>query len=256
MTISANPELLVGFLLALVRASCWLILVPPFGTRSIPAPVKIGLAAALALPVATRVSETVPSLATPAPLIGAVALQVAVGLSLGFIVFLLFSAVQAAGELIDLFGGFTVAPAYDPLANAQSSTFGRFYHLIAVTLLFAINGHLLLVRGFVTSFDSISATPTLDDFSAHFVNTFGMFFLAALEIAAPLLAALFLAEVAMGLLSKAAPQMNIFMVGMPAKILLTLALAGLALPLLPSAVSSILDNALRAGNNLTDAFGG
>jgi flagellar biosynthetic protein FliR len=246
VTISANPELLVGFLLALVRASCWLILVPPFGTRSIPAPVKIGLAAALALPVATRVSETVPSLDSPAPLIGAVALQVAVGLSLGFLVFLLFSAVQAAGELIDLFGGFTVAP----------STFGRFYHLLAVTLLFAINGHLLLVRGFVTSFDSISATPTLDDFSAHFISTFGMFFLAALEIAAPLLAALFLAEVAMGLLSKAAPQMNIFMVGMPAKILLTLALAGLALPLLPSAVSSLLDNAVRAGNNLTDAFGG
>lgn len=256
MTITANPELLVGFLLALVRASCWLVLVPPFGTRTIPAPVKVGLAAALSLPVASTLAAHVPSLDEPAALIGAVAMQVAVGLTLGFMVHLLFSSVQAAGELIDVFGGFTVAPAYDPLANAQSSTFGRFYNLIATTLLFVINGHVLLVRGFLTSFESVPASPTLNDFSSNLVSMFAMFFLAALEIAAPLLAALFLAEVALGLLSKAAPQMNIFMVGFPVKILLTLMLAGLALPLLPSTVQALLDDALRAGSHLSAAFHG
>ena len=256
MTITANPELLVGFLLALVRASCWLVLVPPFGTRTIPAPVKIGLAGALSLPVAETVAKTVPSLDQPAALIGAVAMQVAIGLSLGFVVYLMFSAVQAAGELIDLFGGFTVAPAYDPLSNAQSSTFGRFYNLLATTLLFAINGHVLLVRGFMTSFDSISASPTLHDLSSGLIGDLGTFFLAAVEIAAPLLAALFLAEVALGLLSKAAPQMNIFMVGFPVKILLTLMLAGLALPLLPSSMNSLLTTALHAGSRMTAAFRG
>ena len=256
MTISANPELLVGFLLALVRASCWLVLVPPFGTRAIPAPVKIGLAGALALPVAHTVALQVPSLDEPAPLIGAVAMQVAIGLSLGFVVFLIFSAVQSAGELIDVFGGFTVAPAYDPMSNAQSSTFGRFYNLVATTLLFVINGHVLLVKGFLTSFQSVSAAPTLHDLSSGLIADLGMFFLAAIEIAAPLLAALFLAEVALGLLSKAAPQMNIFMVGFPVKILLTLMLTGLALPLLPSTVQSLLTTALHAGNHLTAAFRG
>jgi len=256
VTISANPELLVGFLLALVRASCWLVLVPPFGTRAIPAPVKIGLAGALALPVAQTVARQVPSLDQPAPLIGAVAMQVAIGLSLGFVVFLIFSAVQSAGELIDVFGGFTVAPAYDPMSNAQSSTFGRFYNLIATTLLFVINGHVLLVKGFLTSFQSVPAAPTLHDLSSGLIADFGMFFVAALEIAAPLLAALFLAEVALGLLSKAAPQMNIFMVGFPVKILLTLLLIGLALALLPSTVQSLLSTALRAGNHMTTAFHG
>ena len=256
MTISANPELLVGFLLALVRASCWLVLVPPFGTRAIPAPVKIGLAGALALPVAHTVALQVPSLDEPAPLIGAVAMQVAIGLSLGFVVFLIFSAVQSAGELIDVFGGFTVAPAYDPMSNAQSSTFGRFYNLVATTLLFVINGHVLLVKGFLTSFQSVSAAPTLHDLSSGLIADLGMFFLAAIEIAAPLLAALFLAEVALGLLSKAAPQMNIFMVGFPVKILLTLMLTGLALPLLPSTIQSLLTTALHAGNHLTAAFRG
>jgi flagellar biosynthesis protein FliR len=254
LTLSGDTDLLVGFLLALIRASAWLLLVPPFGTRAIPMPVKVGFAAALALPVANDVALTAPA-PEIAPLIGAAAVQVAVGASLGFIVYLFFAAVQAAGELVDLFGGFTVAPAYDPLSNAQSSTFGRFYQLLATTLLFAINGHLLLVRGFLTSYDAVGATPTLEDLSGQLVANVGSFFLAALEIAAPLLAALFLAEVALGLLSKAAPQMNVFMVGFPAKIVLVLALAGLALPLLPGAVSSLVDNAIRAGSELADGFG-
>jgi flagellar biosynthetic protein FliR len=255
MTITADPDLLIGFLLALVRASAWLVLVPPFGTRVIPAQVKIGLAAALALPVAGTVGQHAPA-PEVAPLIGAVAVQVAIGVSLGFIVYLFFAAVQSAGELIDVFGGFTVAPAYDPLSNAQSSTFGRFYQLLATTLLFVTNGHLLLIRGFMTSFDAVPANPTLENLSGNFVDAFGSFFLAAIEIAAPLLAALFLAEVAMGLLSKAAPQMNVFMVGFPVKILLTLAMVGMALPLLPSTVTSLLASALRAGTNITSAFGG
>jgi flagellar biosynthetic protein FliR len=255
VTIHADPDLLIGFLLALVRASAWLVLVPPFGTRVIPAQVKIGLAAALALPVAGAVGQHAPA-PEVAPLIGAVAVQVAIGVALGFLVFLFFAAVQSAGEMVDLFGGFTVAPAYDPLSNAQSSTFGRFYQLIATTLLFVTNGHLLLVRGFMTSFQAVPANPTLHDLSANFIDAFGAFFLAAIEIAAPLLGALFLAEVALGLLSKAAPQMNVFMVGFPVKIILTLALAGLALPLLPSTVSSLLESGMRAGTHLTGALGG
>jgi flagellar biosynthetic protein FliR len=255
VTVTADPELLVGFMLALVRASAWLVLIPPFGTRAIPTQVKVGLAAALALPVANDVAMQVPSLET-APLIGAVAMQVAIGLSLGFMVHLLFAAVQSAGELIDVFGGFTVAPAYDPLSNSQSSTFGRFYQLLATTLLFALNGHILLIRGFMTSFDAIPAAPTMQDLTESLLDNLGTFFLAAIEIAAPLLAALFLAEVALGLLSKAAPQMNVFMVGFPAKILLTLGLAGLALPLLPGAVSSLVTSGIRAGTEVSRGFGG
>jgi flagellar biosynthetic protein FliR len=256
VTIHANPEFLTGFLLALVRASAWIAIVPPFATRAIPAMVKIGIAAAIALPMADRMTATAPTL-DGGPLIAAAVLQVAIGLSLGFVVYLLFAAVQAAGELIDLFGGFTVAPAYDPLANAQSSTFGRFYQLLATTLLFVINGHILLLRGFMTSFDAVSITgPSLDDFSSNLLHTLSLFFLAAVEIAAPLLAALFLSEVALGLLSRAAPQMNVFMLGFPIKILLTLLLGGLALPLLPGSIQAILDSALRGGADLMRAFTG
>jgi len=256
MTLHADAGLLIGFLLALVRASAWLVIVPPFATKSIPGMVKIGLAAAIALPVADQLAPKT-EIIELAPLLAAIVMQVGIGLALGFVVYLIFSAVQAAGELIDLFGGFTVAPAFDPLSNAQSSTFGRFYQLLAVTLLFVINGHILLLRGFMTSYDAISATsPRLEDLSGGLTASLATFFLAAVEIAAPLLAALFLAEVALGLLSRAAPQMNVFIIGFPFKILLTLLLGGLALPLLPGSIESLLGQALRQGAHMTRAFTG
>ncbi len=256
MTLEADAGLLIGFLLALVRATAWLVIVPPFATRAIPPMVKIGLSAAIALPVADDLAPTTPIIELGA-LLAAIVLQVAIGIALGFIVYLLFAAVQAAGELIDLFGGFTVAPAFDPLSNAQSSTFGRFYQLLAVTLLFVINGHILLVRGFMTSFEAINATsPRLENLSGNLASAVALFFLAAIEIAAPLLAALFLAEVALGLLSRAAPQMNVFLIGFPFKILLTLLLGGLALPLRPGSVESLLGQAMRHGANITRAFTG
>lgn len=253
MTVELAAPAIVGFVLAVIRAAAWVALVPPFGTRMIPVPVKIGLAAALALPVAPRVAERAPSLET-APLAGAVLLQVAVGLTLGFLTYLLFAAVQAAGELVDLFGGFTIAQAFDPMTNAQASVFGRFYHLLAVVLLFAIDGHLLLVRGFLSSFDAVDATlPPLSALPETLLRDVALFLTAAVEIAAPLLGALFLAEVALGLLARAAPQMNVFVLGFPVKILVTLVLGGIALPLLPGAVRGLVEHAVRGG---TELFGG
>lgn len=254
MTITAPTELIVAFVLATVRASAWIILVPPLGTRAIPAPVKIGLAAALALAVTPSLAEAPLSLEVPS-LIAAVALQVGVGLALGFVTLLALAAVQAAGDLIDLFAGFTIAQALDPLTGASSSVFGRFYQLLATTLLFAMDGHVLLVRGFLRSYEAVALRPpSFGRLSETMLGGLGDLMLAAVEIAAPLLAALFLAEVGMALLARAAPQMNVFILGFPVKILLTLGLVGLALPILPGAVSSLVERSVRTGNGVVQLF--
>lgn len=255
MAITLDPVWVSGFLLALVRSTAWVFVCPPFGTAMVPIPVKIGLAAALSLALGPQLRE----LAVPleaGPLIGAAALQVFAGLALGFLGVLLFSAFSAAGSFIDLFGGFAAAQLYDPMTQQTSSVFARFYQVLATVLLFAVDGHLLLVRGFL---DSFSAAPFAlpgsgsEGLSTGLVDGLGMFFLAALEIAAPLLAALFLADVAMGLLARAAPDLNVFLLGLPAKILLTLSVAGLTLPLLPGAVRALVQTVTRAG---TAMFGG
>jgi len=254
VTIEAPAALIVAFVLGIVRASAWLVLVPPFGTRAIPTVVKVGLAAALALPAAPRLAENPPSLDIP-PLIGAVLLQVAMGLALGFITMMAFAAVQAAGSLIDMFAGFTVAQAFDPLSGNQTALFGRFYQLLASTLLFATNGHILLFRGFMHSYEVAGLrAPSLGNLSEIGVEGLGAFMVAAVEIAAPLLAALFLTEVALGLLSRAAPQMNVFILGFPLKILLTLGLVGLVLPSLPGVMDSVVTRSVRSGNAIVELF--
>jgi flagellar biosynthetic protein FliR len=140
---------------------------------------------------------------------------------------------------------------YDPLSNASSSPIGRLYQLLAITILFAINGHLMLVRGFLASFQAAPISGLrFDDLGRLLTRDLVAFLVSALEIAAPLLAALFLAEVVLGLLGRAAPQANVMVVGFGLKIMLTLLLVGLALPILPGAVDTILDRVIRHGFGL------
>jgi flagellar biosynthetic protein FliR len=254
MSLALSTDLVLGFVLAVVRAAAWLVVAPPFNTRMLPIQAKMAFAVALAIPATPQVAASAPP-PEIGPLIVAVLLQVGAGLVLGFITQMIFAAVQAAGELIDLFAGFTIAATYDPFTNANQAVFGRFYQLLAVALLFAVDGHLLLVRGFLDSFTAMpSGAPDFQNISELLIDNLGMFFLAALEIAAPLIGALFLTEVALGLLSKAAPQMNVFMLGFPIKILLSLVLIGLTLPLMPNVVENVVRTAVRSGTAAMAAF--
>ena len=247
MTIEIAPALVSGYLLAMVRAAAWVFVCPPFGNRTVPTTVKVGLAAALALVVGPRLAEQAVPLEA-GPLLTAAVLQVAAGLALGFLGVLLFATFSFAGGLIDLVSGYSVAQLFDPGTSAPVSIFGQFYGVLATTLLFAIDGHLLLVRGFLTSFTAAPLTHlSIDTMAELLTGDLALFFVAALEIAAPLLAALFLAEAALGLLSRAAPQMNVFQLGLPVKILVTLTLAGLAIPILPDAVSGMANQVVRQG---------
>jgi flagellar biosynthetic protein FliR len=242
----ATP-LLVGFLLGSVRAIAWLVVVPPFSAKTVPAQVKVILAMGLSLPVAPKLAETAPE-PTLVGMLGGAALQVAAGVSLGFLTYLLFAAVQAAGDLIDLFGGFSLAAAFDPLTNSQNSVFGRLHQMLAIVLLFMLDGHLLVIHGFLKSYDTIplDASVPLDDMARLVTAGIGSFFLAALQIAAPLVGVLLLVDLALGLLSKIAPALNPFQIGFPAKILATLLLVGITMPLLPGAVKGVVEMGLRA----------
>ena len=247
MTWQIPTESLLALLLATMRTSAWLIICPPFNNRAIPARVKALLAVGLSLPMMPRLAGQVPDLGV-ADMVTATAEQVAIGVALGFLTALFFAAVQAAGDLIDLFGGFSLASAFDPLSNTQSSIFGRFYNLTAVTLLFVTDGHQLVVRGFLQSFKSLplDGALSLRNLDHLLTNGLGEMFVAALQIAGPLIAVLFLTDIGLGLLSRVAPALNAFALGFPVKIFITLSLAGTALVVLPGALDSLVDKAVRA----------
>jgi flagellar biosynthesis protein FliR len=241
MSFQVPVEQVLAVLLVAIRVSAWLVVAPPFNSRAIPSLVKVAIAVAVALPIGPRLSGQAPS-PEVFPVVLAALFQVVVGLTLGFLAQLLFSAVQAAGELVDLASGFTLATLYDPLSNVSSSMFGRMHQLIAVTLLFATNGHLFLLRGFMASYEVFPLHPTsIGTLTQTVLGHVGTFFTSALQIAAPVVVVLFLAELALGLVSRAVPSLNVFAMSFPVKILLTLSLAAVAVGLLPGAVSTILD---------------
>ncbi|HEV7725599.1 MAG TPA: flagellar biosynthetic protein FliR [Modestobacter sp.] len=247
MDLSVPSATLAALLLGSARATGFVVLAPPFNNNAIPKAVKGALALALSLVVFPHLSADMPAV-TAGFLVVAAITEAVIGAALGFVVQVLFTAVQMAGDIIDVAGGFSLQPAYDPMSLTMSSSIGRLHYLLATTLLFTSGGHLLLVRGFVTSYEGLPVGGMIDtaQLGQAMMTALAMMFLAALQIAGPMVAVLLLADVALALLSKAAPALNIFALGFPVKIMLTLALLGLTFPLLPTALDALLDTAVSA----------
>jgi len=244
VTFTFDPVLLTAFALALVRAAAWIFVSPPFNTKMIPTTVKAGVAAALALAAAPHLVGPGIPLDTGG-FIGALVTQALVGVTLGLFTMILVNALQAAGALVDLFAGFSLAAIYDPLNQSQVAIFGRFYELIAVTLLFTTNAYLLLVNGWFRSFKVVPAHGlAFTDISNVMTKNLGQFLVAAIEVAGPVLGCLFLAEVTLGLLSRAAPSLNVFSLAFPLRVIVALIVVALAVPLISPAVSNLVHDAM------------
>ncbi|HYO84957.1 MAG TPA: flagellar biosynthetic protein FliR [Dermatophilaceae bacterium] len=241
MSLEWSFSLLLALLLVVARAAAFLTIAPPFASRFVPMRVRMALAFALSLPVAPQLVPKVPEPELWA-VAGAVLFQVVSGVVLGFITLVLFSAIQAAGELIDLFSLFSMASLLDPISNTPSSMFGRIHQVVATTLLFASGGHLLIVRGFLSSFEAMPVRPPdLGQLAQMMISNLGRMVVAALEIAGPVIVVLFCTDVALGLVSRAVPSLNIFQLSFPVKTIVTVSLAALAIALLPAALSVTVD---------------
>ena len=219
---------------------------PLFSIRAIPARAKIGLAFFIALCAQPMlIDQPVVMFNGPAAL-GAVMQQLAIGLSLGFAVRLVFASVELAGEIIGLQMGLNFASFFDPTSNTQISAVGRFYGQIALLLFVVINGHLLLIMAVVESF-------TYFPVDGNFVQALGRMklhelgsslFSSAMWIAMPLMALLLFVNLTMGIISRVAPQMNIYAVGFP--VTLTVGLLGITatLPMLEQPILTLLQQAI------------
>jgi flagellar biosynthesis protein FliR len=248
VVVDIDPALLAGFFFALVRTGAWIAVAPPFNSNAVPVRVKIAISVALATLMAPSF-DAGPDVLETGPFVGLLAYQALVGLALGFAVQLFFAAVQAAGQMIDTTGAFASASLYDPFSNASSTPMGRVFQIMSITILFVIDGHLMLVRGLMASFEAAPLTGLrLDGYAEFLVNDVTTFFVAAAQIAFPMLAALFLAEVSLGLLTRAAPQINILVIGFNVKVLVLIFLGGLSLAILPGAVARIVEQSVMAPN--------
>lgn len=235
---------LTAYLLALARTAAFVLVSPPFNARNISIRARVGLAVALALPLSAAVQSRAPELGSPAMLV-ATAGELLAGFTLGFFVLIAVAMIQAVGELLDLVGGFTLTMSLDPLLMAQSSVLGRIHQLTASAILFTSGGHLMVLHGLSRSM-SVGAGQLLDTehIARAVTEDVGQMFLSAIQIAAPVIAAMLVADVALGLLTRAAPAINPFQLSFPLKILFTLLLGGLVLIRLPDALAHWIEQAV------------
>jgi len=232
-------------MLAGVRMIAFLVVAPPFSFNAFPLRIKGMLALGLALAVAPRV---VPGYASPdtGGFIVALLLEIVTGGVLGFLVLVVFSAIQSAGNLIDLFGGFQLAQGFDPQSMVNGAQFTRLYQMTALALLFASGGYQLILGGLARSFAALPVGGGIDLAVPMQAVTaaVGQMLLASVQIAGPLIVVLFLADAGLGLLTRVAPALNAFALGFPLKILITLTLGAAGFMALPGIVASLTDDAV------------
>lgn len=256
MEVSFAADGLLALLFVHLRVVSFLLIAPPFNSTSIPMRIRSMIALAVALPIFPRYIGQA-HVDTTGDMVTAVIWQIFAGLAMGFIVHILFAAVQAAGNLVDMFSMFAMASMLDPMSNTQSAVFGRIYSLIATTLMFATGGHLLLIRGLLQSFDVVPAgSLDLGALAKVFTRDLDVLVVSALQIGGPILAVLFLTDLALGLVSRAVPSLNIFQLAFPVKTILVVSLAALAVAMMPGSLEVVVDTVVRQFSDISRAVGG
>lgn len=213
-----DPKDVVAFVLVLMRAAGIFLTAPVFSSRNIPVMVKaswILLVAFLVFPVVDFKSLPLPS--SGIPLTMAVIRELLIGFSIGLGATLIFTGIQLAGQIVDIQMGLGMVNIIDPTTNIQISAMGQYYFMVATLVFLAVNGHHVLLRGVVDSFNILPLGQ------AHFstalgtemMNLFSQVFFIAFRVGAPVIGALFITNMALGVVARTVPQMNVFIVGMP-----------------------------------------
>jgi flagellar biosynthesis protein FliR len=235
---------LLGLALILTRISGFLLLVPVFGWPAIPMHIKTAIAVILSLffcackPLAIAPVETSSSLAMVL-----LAGEAFYGLALGLIAALLFSVVHICGRIAEQQMGLTMSEIIDPLKGEEAGALSSLLEMVFILMFFAANGHHLFLLIISRSYDAFppGTVPTLDVLVEGVVSTGSVMFIAGLRLAAPLLAAFLVFMVALALLARLVPEMDILMISMPARIGLGLLLVALFLPFVGGYVTEFAD---------------
>ncbi len=220
---------------------------PIFSARSFPVRTRIGLALFIAIAAQASLNDQ-PHVDINSPkAFGAVLQQVGIGLAIGFAVRLVFSIFELAGQVIGFQMGLGFAAFFDPSTSAQSSAMGRFYVNMATLMFLAVNAHVVVLMAVIKSFD---AFPVDQNFLAALekVKLYSLgadLFASALWIALPVIGMLMFANLALGIVSRVAPQMNIYSVGFP--VTLSVGLIGVAatLPMLDQPFMRLMERILE-----------
>jgi flagellar biosynthesis protein FliR len=239
-----NPETLLtqfgdqqvaGFLLVLARISPLFILAPLFSSKMMPGRAKGIAAVALAVGIAPIVRNIGGAGEIPLDAFGLAGLmfkEILVGMAFAFAIAALFAAVNLAGNLLDTLIGFAFGALVDPVTGNPGGVLSQLYGLVGVMVFVVIGGDAWVIQGLARTYDAVPLleAPAIGTLVEGMQVAFGGVLGAAVQVAAPVLVAVILTDVAFGLVSRVVPQLNVFAVGFPAKVTVGLVLIGASLP--------------------------
>ena len=232
-------ESVTAFFLVLARVSPLFIIAPLFSAKQIPGQVRGVAAAGLAVGLAGVAShgQHVPTGALPVATL--MVENVLVGILLAVTVSALRAAVQTAGGLADVVSGMSFGATVDPINGNPGGTFSEVYSLVGVMLFIAIGGDAWVLHGIGRTFDLVPLTqaPHLGSMVNAAETSVSSLFVSAVEVAAPVILALLVSDVAFGMVSKVVPQMNVFSVAFPLKVGVAILMVSASLPFLGGWIS-------------------
>ncbi|MCL5036820.1 MAG: flagellar biosynthetic protein FliR [Chloroflexi bacterium] len=232
------------FLLVFTRMVTIFVQAPVWGSHHMPTQILVGMAALISFIIFPQLQIPQELYHVTLPGLGLMVMgQALIGLVIGFVSFIVLGGAQFAGELLDIQMGLSVAAAFDPASHGAVNLIRRFKFYFTMIIYLIIGGHRQLIYIMGRSFDLIPLTNLnfpggLIEFCIHLV---GALFYMAIQIAAPVLAALFIVQVALGLLSRVAPQMNVFMLSFPLNIAIGVLLLMVSLPIFVYALHGLIE---------------
>jgi flagellar biosynthetic protein FliR len=242
-----TTEHILAFTFVFLRISAMLVMIPAMGERSVPLRVKAGLALLIALLVFPAIRLDMPPLQADAEII-AIALammgEVMIGLIIGFAATMIFAGIRFAGDMIGIQMGLSIVNVIDPVSSTQVSIMAEIQYLFAMLVYLAVDGHHMFISAICDSYRIV--TPFSYHFSSSLMRSILLFskeiFVTAVKISAPVMAVLLFSNVALGVVARTVPQINIFIVGMPLQVATGLIIFGLTIPVFVMAVHWALDS--------------
>ncbi|QHE52205.1 flagellar biosynthetic protein FliR [Pontibacillus sp. HMF3514] len=254
-----NLNSVPAFLLIFMRVTAFFVTLPIFSYRNVPSQHKVGFSFFLTWIMYFTIDVPVVLLNETFYLL--IIKEALVGLMVGFIAYLLISAIQVAGGFIDFQMGFAIANVIDPQTGAQSPLIGQYLYTFTLLFLLAVNGHHLLIDGVFYSYEVIPMEQLYVPFSNpdmmdYVLQTFNKMFVIAFQMAIPIVGCLFLVDVALGIIARTVPQLNVFVVGLPLKILVSFIVIFISFGMFTMLVHQLFELMLVSMRSLMQLMGG
>lgn len=239
-------EVVQHFLLILIRITSFIWISPGFSNQRVPSLAKLAFSMGLAFTVFGATEMPAASL-SPGLFVALILKEVLIGIAVGYIMVLFFSAMEMAGNFVDFQVGFSMSMAYDPALGVNASYYGQLYYWIALIVFFLTDIHHHVIRTLVQSFQYLPTTQlSIPYFGMEgIVHIFASVFETALKLALPLILIALLSEIILALLSRTVPQINVLILGMPMKIFLSLIFIYFFLPVLYENITDIFPEMLK-----------